>query len=101
MVAVPCPPTQGIAAFGAEQHACQGITVLIFVFCFFAIAFGLGSESYLPLRFLPYFAGDDGLMAIFKIKAVDFAAIDALPFAEMVLAEGFLQFGIPFIFLVS
>ena len=101
MVAVPCPPPQGRAALGAEQHTRQGITVLIFVFCFFAVAFGLGPERYLPLRFLPDFAGDDGLMAVLKIKAVDFAAIDALLFAEMVLAEGFLQFGIPFIFLVS
>ena len=100
MFTVPCSTPQGSAAFGAEQHACQGITVLIFVFCFFAVAFGLGPERYLPLCFLPDFAGNDGLMAILKIKAVDFAAIDALLFAEMVLAKGFLQFGVPFVFLV-
>ena len=100
MVAVPCPPPQGRAALGAEQHTRQGITVLIFVFCFFAVAFGLGPERYLSLRFLPDFAGDDGLMAILKIKAVDFATIDALLFAEMVLAESFLQLGIPLVLLV-
>ena len=100
MVAVPCPPPQGSTALGAKQHACQGITVLIFVFGFFAVSFGLGPQSYLSLCFLPDFAGDDGLMAILKIKAVDFAMIDALLFAEMVLAESFLQLGIPFVFLV-
>ena len=100
MVAVPCPPPQGSAAFAAKQHACQGITVLIFVFCFGAIAFGFAPEHHLPLRFLPDFAGDDGLMAFLKIKAVDFATIDAFLFAEMVLAESFLQFGITFVFLI-
>ena len=100
MVAVPCPPPQGSAALRAKQHACQGITVLIFAFCFFIVPFSLGPEHYLSLRFLPDFAGDDGLMAILKIKAVDFAMIDALLFAEMVLAESFLQLGIAFVFLV-
>ena len=99
MVAVPCPPSQCSTAFGAKQHARQGITVLIFVFCFFIVAFGLGPERYLTLRFLPDFAGDDGLMAVLKIKAVDFPMVHALLFAQMVLAEGFLQFGVPFVFL--
>ena len=100
MVAVPCPPTQGSTAFGAEQQTCQGIPVLIFVFGFFVVAFGFAPERYLSLRFFPDLAGDDGLMTILQIKAVDFAAIDALLFTEMVLAEGFLQFGIAFVFLV-
>ena len=39
-------------------------------------------------------------MIVFNVITVDFATIDALLFAEMVLAESFLQFGIAFVFLV-
>ena len=39
-------------------------------------------------------------MIVFNVIAVDFAVVHALLFAQMVLAEGFLQFGVPFVFLV-
>ena len=39
-------------------------------------------------------------MIVFNVIAVDFAVVHALLFAQMVLAEGFLQFGVPFVFLI-
>ena len=39
-------------------------------------------------------------MVILDIIAVDFAMIGTLLFAEMILAVGFLQFGVPFVFFV-
>jgi hypothetical protein len=97
---VPNPPAQWRSALPAQQHPSQRIAVLILIFCFPDIAFGLSTQSDLSLRFIPDFFAYDGRMVILDIKAVDLAMIDALLFAEVILAVSLLQLGISFVLLI-
>ncbi len=98
--AVPNSPAQRRPALAAQQHPRQRVAVLILIFGFLYIAFGLSAQNNQSLCFIPDFSAYDWRMVILDIEAFDLAVIDALLFAEMVLAVGLLQLGIALVFFV-